>query len=206
MLRGNAAGISFQLRLGFPFGRQALQSNLLELIGWLPVKVQSRCGAIGMGCWLLAVVGCRDNSYKCASTCLPNPDWLIGFLLCIFLVIVSCMHLLCWLQALRMAYDMHFDASFGEVLMVADRITEQQHQAARGATQAKAKWPTAATAAAQGPLASGAAAASRTVLLRLPRVFTLAVVWESAQVRDKSCYYFLLSLLHFMICHSRSAP
>jgi len=88
-------------------------------------------------------------------------------------------------QALRMAYDMHFDASFGDVLLAADRITEQQHQAARGVTQGKAKWSTAATAAAaQVPLPS--AAASRTVLLRQPRVFALAVVWESPQAPMES--------------------
>ena len=88
-------------------------------------------------------------------------------------------------QALRMAYDMHFDASFGDVLLAADRITEQQHQAARGGTQSKAKWstaPTAATAAA-AQVQLPTAAASRTVLLRQPRVFALAVVWESPQVR-----------------------
>ena len=70
-----------------------------------------------------------------------------------------------YVQRLRQAYDQLIGGSAEEMLMVAN----------------------AAEAAAAGDTTPGSTAAGAESLVRRPRVFTLAIVWETPQVRSWGC-------------------
>lgn len=72
------------------------------------------------------------------------------------------------LQALRLSYDRLFDAGFEDVLREADAVGSSS-VAAAGAVRQPVSQPQ-------------EVAGCETVLLNKPKVFTLAVVWESPQV------------------------
>jgi hypothetical protein len=83
---------------------------------------------------------------------------------------------------LRECYDRLFDAAFSDVLCAADI----QEEAAPAPAAAAIGGPVAGGGQAQAPAQARRlrhATGTRTVLLRRPRVFTLALVWDSPQVR-----------------------
>jgi hypothetical protein len=79
-------------------------------------------------------------------------------------------------QVLRECYNRLFDAPFSDALCAAD-IQEDAAPPAAG--------PDAAGAAQQARHHPRHATGTRTVLLRRPKVFTLALIWESPQVRAR---------------------
>lgn len=93
------------------------------------------------------------------------------------------MFLLSLLQALRAAFDRYFDTSFEVVLREAEAAVHSSTSSSSGSWGSVTYGRAAATTAGADDGAGGSApGGTRTVLLRRPAVFTLAVVWESPKV------------------------
>lgn len=88
------------------------------------------------------------------------------------------------LQALRASYERHADTCFEVVLREAEAADHSSTSSTGAGSWGSVTHGKAAAAAAGEPKGTGAApGGTRTVLLRRPAVFTLAVVWESPKVR-----------------------
>jgi hypothetical protein len=96
-------------------------------------------------------------------------------------------------QALRSAFDRFSSSSSFEVVLreadtAADTSSSSSKQQAWGSVKYGKQAATPASSSGGGDAAAGAAVERlHTVLLRLPAVFTLAVVWESPKVTQTAC-------------------